>query len=331
MSETTWIEADIIGFMRSATKDSPCALGLLDDCAIIPKDQESVWLISQDSCVEDVHFLTKYFSPKEIAHKTFHTTISDIAAMGGKPEFITLAISLPLGLKTDWVKELVDGFIGCAEEFNVKIIGGDTTRSPGPLFLSATVIGAVAQKNLKKRSSAIAGNLIAICGNFGYASMGFEMLRDEALAKKYPQFIAAQKMPTALIEQGLILGRCSEVTAMMDVSDGILRDVENLCRASNLQAHIDLKKIPVDEAIKKGAQDLGLNALNLVLASGEDYGLLVALDHQAPLSSLNTLIEKVHLRVIGHLSRGNPAIVFENAPDTFIEDPPLVFEHGQKT
>ncbi len=329
MDEKSWIEADVIEIIRNSGTLAGEALGLLDDCAVLSKDENNFLVISQDSAVEGVHFQEKYFTPNEIAHKVFHTTISDIAAMAAVPNFILLAMSLPRGLSATWINVFLNGLVECSDRAAVKILGGDTTRSPGPLFFSATAIGTVEKAHLKKRSTAKSGNLIAITGSFGYAALGLRMLDKPDLACKYPELIQAQKKPVAMIKQGIALGKFKEVTAMLDVSDGVLRDAENLCRASNLQAHIDCRKIPLPEVVRNGSSDLGLSALKTVLEGGEDYGLMVALDHQVDLGMLNQIISCANLTVIGYLTAGKVCIVFDHPPKSILEDPPVVFEHGE--
>jgi thiamine-monophosphate kinase len=328
MPDSPWTENDVISYIRSACLHVPEALGLLDDCAILPKCSDEFWLISQDSCVEGVHFQAQYYSPKEIGHKVFHSTISDIAAMGGNPEFISLGLSLPKGPKKSYVEALLQGFIDSANACNVKIIGGDTTRSPAPIFLSATAFGSVKANHLKKRSTAKPGNLLALTGNFGYASLGLRMLDKPHLAQKYPPLIAAQKTPLAMLENGRLLGKCAAITAMIDVSDGILKDTENLCKASGLQVHLDCQKIPLPNVVINGAHDLELSALKTVLEGGEDYGLMVAIDNLADRNILNEVISAAGLVVIGYFSHGTPSVLLENMPPTLAQNPPTIFEHG---
>lgn len=330
MENKVWTEAQMIDAIRMSKALAPEALGLFDDCAVILKDNEHSFLISQDSSVEGVHFLEQFFSPQEIAHKVFHTTISDIAAMGGIPLYILLALSLPQGRKESWIKAFAHSFSECARKAGVKILGGDTTRSPGGLFISATVIGSVANKFIKKRSTAQPGNLIAITGQFGYAALGLALLDKPELCQKFPTLVAAQKTPCALIERGIMLGQSSAVTAMLDVSDGILRDTENLCKASKLGARLDCEKIPLPAELVDAAKALEVSALKTVLEGGEDYGLMVALDHQADPELLERTVVKAELRIIGYLSSGALAVTLDNAPQSFLENPPVIFEHGGK-
>jgi thiamine-monophosphate kinase len=160
----SWTEGGIIDMLRSFSSAKPEALGFFDDCAVFPQDDESVWLISKDCCVEGVHFLDKYFSPEEIAHKAFHSAVSDIAAMGGKPHYILLGLSLPQVKSMAWAQSFIQSLFLCAETLNISVIGGNTTRSPGPIFCRVTVIGSVQKTHIKKRGGAHPGNLLAVSG-----------------------------------------------------------------------------------------------------------------------------------------------------------------------
>src|SRR5438093_277127 len=103
MNEKSWTEADVIDILRNASLPPSESLGFLDDCAIIPKENDHFWLISKDCSVEGIHFLERFFSAEEIAHKVFHAAVSDIAAMGGTPKYILLGLSIAKGKPMTWV------------------------------------------------------------------------------------------------------------------------------------------------------------------------------------------------------------------------------------
>src|SRR3989338_9343741 len=143
-------ESSLIGFLKSEFSDEN---GIGDDCAILPLDEKTSYVVSKDLLLENVHFDLSYTKPKDLAYKALHVNLSDIAAMGAKPLFVFLGLSIPLSHQ-NYAKSFLKEFASICKKEDVILLGGDTTASKDGLFLSVTVIGAGPTSLLKRRNSA---------------------------------------------------------------------------------------------------------------------------------------------------------------------------------
>jgi len=255
-----------------------------DDAAIIPVGNKQSYVITKDLLIEDVHFRTSYCDPKSLAHKALHVNLSDIAAMCGNPIFILGGISIP-ALKEKYAIEFLKNFVDVCKAQSVELIGGDTTKSPDKLFISITAIGLAQDDNIKYRNKAKLGDLIYYAGNLGYAQLGFRMLESGHDGAEI--FKEAFLRPNALVKEGLWLGQKYDVHAVMDVSDGLFVDLQKLCKASGFSAEINLDNFRLSEEFILECANLGMNAIDVMLTGGEDYGLLFTADSVQCKSSID--------------------------------------------
>ena len=241
-----------------------------DDCAYL-KDLGIV--ISQDSLVEDVHFLRDKITPWQLGWKTASVNISDICASGAEPKYMTVALSLPKGLSTDFVKEFYEGLKSACQ--NVEVVGGDITGSD-KIFISATVIGKTAGRNISSRSNAQIGQKIIVSGVHGSSAAGLKLILS---GKTEPQsLIKAHLEPVAQHELSHTIATVqTSPYAMMDTSDGLMDALSQIAEASNVQMCVDFDKIPFDEEIK-----IFPDWLELVLFGGEEYQLVATVDNPPP-------------------------------------------------
>ncbi|MCM1009910.1 MAG: thiamine-phosphate kinase [Fusobacterium sp.] len=237
-----------------------------DDCAYL-KDLGIV--ISQDSLVEEVHFLRDKITPWQLGWKTASVNISDICASGAEPKYMTVALSLPKDINTDFVKEFYDGLkSACAD---VEIVGGDITGAD-KIFISATVIGKTAGRNISSRSHAQVGQKIFVSGVHGSSAAGLKLILE---GKNAPEkLIKAHLEPVARREISDLLATNQKTAyAMMDTSDGLMDALSQISEASHVQMCVDFDKIPFDQEIK-----IFPDWRELVLFGGEDYQLLATVD-----------------------------------------------------
>jgi thiamine-monophosphate kinase len=268
-----------------------------DDAALLPDVQVgNRYVISKDLLIEDVHFRTGYCTPENLAHKALHVNLSDIAAMGAKPLYILCGISMPSSGQEYAISFL--NLLTCAcKNAGVILLGGDTTASADRLFISITAIGMVPEANIKYRSGAGAGDLICIIGNLGFAHLG--LLHFEQSQVTDIKYINSFLRPEAKIKEGIWLGNQPAVTSMMDVSDGLYIDLKRLAASANKHAVID-----IDLLQSHLTPDV---SLQIALAGGEDYGLLVTICKNSFAELSRTFRQRFDyaLKVVGYITDGD--------------------------
>ena len=253
-----------------------------DDAAVLPRidDAQKRWLITHDLLMEDVHFRLSYHEPMHLAHKALHVNLSDLAAMGATPHSVLLGLSLPVPYQHH-VPMLLEAFADACKKANVLLIGGDTTRSPGPLLLSVTALGQAHPERLTYRHTAKAHQIIAVAGNLGHAHLGLCALESKQQHPDLDPFIEPFLMPKARMLEGAWLAQQAPVSAMMDTSDGLFIDLTRLTEASNLGAELNLDQFKPSDNFIIACRRLNLDPQQTQLVGGEDYGLLCTIDAKA--------------------------------------------------
>ena len=256
----------------SSSKISSGIVGIGDDCAVIPKDNNSSWLISTDNLVEGTHFLFNAILPKDLGYKTIAVNISDIAAMGGFPKFIFLSAAIPQDKLTKrWLKDFAKSVKNICDNYGVEILGGETTASHSNLCLSVTVIGERETKNIKFRKNAQHDDVICITGHTGLSKAGLECI----LNKEYNHDLVKYHInPYIYVKEAAFLSSFEQVHSMMDLSDGLDQDLRKICQASNCSAEINIDDVPISQKLKSFADSRNFNSEQTVLSGGEDYVIL---------------------------------------------------------
>ncbi len=244
-------------------KDSSVALGVGDDAALFSLDQGYQLVTTTDTLTEGVHFNTNT-SAKDIAHKSLAVNLSDIAAMGAKAKYFTLAITLPK-IDKSWLQEFSDSLRQLSMNFKVSLIGGDTTR--GPLNITITMIGIVESSKVLKRSGARPGDGIYVSGTIGDAGYCFWKLSNGLIPSN--QELKRLNCPTPRVKLGLELKNLA--SACIDISDGLEQDLSHILKASSVGAVIEVEKIPITEALHVHIKDT--NDWSIPLCGGDDYEL----------------------------------------------------------
>jgi thiamine-monophosphate kinase len=227
---------------RASQYSSEAILGIGDDTAIVRERAGHERLITADLLVEDVHFKLDYTPLSCLAHKALAVSLSDIAAMGGTPEFSLLTIGIPKSLLTKNWDEFFDGYFALAEKFNVTLIGGDTSSSPDKLVIDSIVMGSCARDKAIRRSAAKIGDAIFVTGTLGASAAGLELLLNGARIYDEKNYsIQAHLLPQPRVEFGM---KAAEIIhSMMDVSDGLAQDLSHICEESNVSAVLDAAQI----------------------------------------------------------------------------------------
>ncbi len=250
-------------YMRPLTMGYKGALQLQDDIAIFPKDKTTDYIVTLDTIVEGVHFLSSA-TPQQIAAKLLGSNLSDIASCGGTPRFYMLTGNLPKGMGHEWLRLFSTEAAKIQKQYGLILLGGDTVRAEGKKFFSATVIGEVPKGKALLRSKAEVGDDIYVSGCIGEAWLGLQILQGKIKHKRSKYYIGKHYAPTPQIELGRQL--TSLATACTDVSDGLLKDLSNICNTSNVSAVLDAENIPL--ALKEPKY------LIPQITGGDDYQLV---------------------------------------------------------
>lgn len=248
-------------------------LGLSDDAALIPGPTDSYWVITTDLLTEGVHFDSRYYKAQELAQKALAVNFSDLAAMGSKPKFIFLSLALPQNTSEEWTRLFLNTLAQESLRNDCVILGGDTTSSKTDLFISLTAIGLVQKDRVKLRSTAQPGDLIYVTGPLGEARLGLEFLSLPSPQAAEKHLITRQKTPQPQIAKGIFLGSKDYVTSMMDLSDGLLLDLEKLVTSSDVGAEVHAP-LPGSPELKHACEKLQRSLLSEQIMGGEDYQLL---------------------------------------------------------
>ena len=273
-------ERRLIEIVRRASRRSPAVrVGIGDDCAVLEPASGSLLLATTDLLIEDVHFRRRWAAPTDIGWKALAVNVSDIAAMGGRPRWGLIALACPDAVTVEEAEGFYAGVQALATEHDVVIVGGDTCASPGGWIVNVTLLGEAVRAPLL-RSTARAGDVIAVTGSLGRSAAGLALLEANPAPAGVPgdaraDVTAAHLRPRPRTREGLWLGEAGGVTAMIDLSDGLATDLGHLCEESAVGARVDLARIPVDGSVREVARALGRDAVRWATGGGEDYELLL--------------------------------------------------------
>ena len=257
-------EFDLIARIRAraAVRDD-VVLGIGDDAALLRVPPGELLVVATDTLNRGVHFPGDT-APADIGWKALAVNLSDLAAMGARPAWCTLALSLPDG-DAAWVDAFLDGFLALAAQHDVALVGGDTTR--GPLSVSVTMHGLVAPDAVLRRDRACVGDDIWVSGHLGDAAAALVQWRAGATID--PRLRARLDRPTPRVALGQALARVAH--ACIDVSDGLLADLGHVCTASAVGAEVDIDALPVSPAL--GESFAGDARRHAQATGGDDYEL----------------------------------------------------------
>ena len=285
-------------------------VGVGDDAAVIEPGRGQQ-VLTTDLLIEGVHFERASISPRDLGAKAVTVNVSDIAAMGGSPRAALAGIGLAPDVEAAWVMELYGGMRDACAEYALSLVGGDTNRAD-LVVVSVTLVGEVSPGRAVTRSAARIGDAIVVTGALGAAAGGLALSRAQpaamtaALSSPWGRaLLDALARPVARVGEGQTLAQ-SGAHAMMDLSDGLAKDLSRLCLASGVGARVELVTVPVAEPLRAGAASLGVDALELALGGGEDYELVATLDPTDAEAARRVLDERfgVTLTTVGTIIEG---------------------------
>jgi thiamine-monophosphate kinase len=276
-------ERALIERIRRRLPPPPPALvvGPGDDAAVVTPTRGALQVLTTDAMVEGVHFDRRFSSLADVGYKALAVNVSDLAAMGARPEFALLSFILPDTLSQDDVDALLEGLLEMAASARVTIAGGNISRSPGPLVVDVTAIGSVRPRRGLTRAGGRPGDALYVTGSIGAAAAGLRWLRavENAEITQDGEMVACaarHRRPEPRVRVGQLLGRNRAASACMDLSDGLADAVRQMTEASGTGATIDAAALPIDPAVSSWFRAQGLDPIVSALAGGDDYELLFA-------------------------------------------------------
>lgn len=278
--------------------------GVDDDAAVIDHDGRVVAAV--DTLVDGVHFDGRFSTLADVGFKAVAVNVSDLAAMGALPVAGLISLQRPSDMSVADVRALYDGLREAADRWGCPLVGGDTVTSP-VLTVSVSVVGRlVDERVILRRDGALPGDLVAVIGGLGEAAAGLEALRHglSDLLAAHPELARAHRRPVALtgaVTPMVVAG----VSAAVDVSDGLGRDLGHVARQSGVGIRLDAGRLPSSAGVEAVAARLGLDPLDLVVGGGEDQALAVSLP-PARLGRLDAALDGAGLRarVVGQVVDG---------------------------
>jgi len=308
-------------------------VGIGDDAAVLRQDSSTDLLFCSDLSVEGVHFRTEWAPPGVIGRKALAVTLSDIAAMGGQPRFALASVAFGQGSAMQFIEQLLSGMFDLAAALGVSLVGGDTSASPGPLFIDASAIGVCERGRAITRSGARPGDLVYVTGELGGSALGLSLLRmgyrlgveggnQEDAARQAA--IKRHLFPEPRVRAGQMIGQARLATAMIDISDGLATDLRHIAEESKCGVVVHGKLLPMagpliqlwSSAATEGEKD----PLQIALASGEEYELAFCARPEAA-SSIRDLLDKLKLPItlIGEVIEGQGLIVEQDGQPVKID------------
>jgi thiamine-monophosphate kinase len=249
-------------------------IGIGDDSCVFKTSAEVASLLTTDMLVEQIHFLLEAIPPYQLGRKSLAVNMSDIAAMGGTPKEAVLSVAIPDTVDLEYLDALYDGMKAMAKEFEVNLLGGDTTSSPGPLIINIALVGEAQKEEVLYRSTAKVGDVVFLTGPVGSAAAGLDIILKGRGADEWEELIEAHHNPYPQIKTGRIIASMKVANSLIDVSDGVAADLGHICTESKLGAIIEEEMIPTTAQFRAYCAKFQENSRHLSLHVGEDYVLL---------------------------------------------------------
>jgi len=242
-----------------------------DDAAAIEPVRGALEVLTTDAQVEGVHFDRRFVPPDAIGHRALAVNLSDLAAMGARPRAALLSMALPSSLEIAAFDQIVDGILGLAARYRVSLIGGNLTRTAGPIVLDVTATGTVHRRKILTRSGARAGDDVYVTGTLGDAAVGLLRLQeDHTDADSAARYLR----PDPRVRAGLLLGRNRAATSCMDLSDGLADGVRQIAQASSVGITLDAAALPITAEVKAWLSRHDRDPIDLILRGGDDLELI---------------------------------------------------------
>ena len=280
-----------------------------DDSAVLESSEKQT-LITTDLLIEGVHFDLSYMPLKHLGYKAVVVNLSDVYAMNGAAEQITVSIAVSNRFPLEAIEELYAGIQLACETYHIDLIGGDTTSSTKGMLISVTAVGKANKEDVVYRNGANETDLIVVSGDLGAAYLGLQVLEREKQVFKvnpnnqpdldnYTYLIERQLKPEARKDiSSLLKDMDVKPTAMIDISDGLSSEIMHICSQSKVGCKIYEDKIPLDPQVISACEEFDIDSTMVALSGGEDYELLFTV----PIADFDKVKGNPHLSVIGHIT-----------------------------
>ena len=265
--------------------DASLVIGIGDDAAVVAPTRNAQTVLTTDSQVEGVHFERRFSAPADIGYRALAVNLSDLAAMGAKPRWALLSLALPDAMQVADVEALAGGVADLARQHDVRVIGGNLTRSPSGLVVDITAVGEVRPRRVLTRSGARPGDALYVSGTLGAAGAGLQSLRlgtevgpgtEVPPGTEVASAVARYRRPQARVRLGVAIANARAARAAIDLSDGLADAAQQLAEASGCGVEIEAEALPVDPAARAFWEATGQDPVTQALSSGDDYELLFA-------------------------------------------------------
>lgn len=289
--------------------------GIGDDAAVLDASKKQT-LVTTDLLIEGVHFDLSYMPLKHLGYKAVMVNLSDVYAMNGTAEQITVSIAVSNRFPLEAIEELYSGIQLACETYKVDLVGGDTTSSTKGILISVTAIGKVEKEDIVLRSGAKETDLIVVSGDLGAAYLGLQVLEREKQVfnvdpnnqpdlDSYTYLIERQLKPEARRDvAGFLKELAIKPTAMIDISDGLSSEIMHICSQSKVGCKIYEEKLPLDPQVISACEEFNLDSTMVALSGGEDYELLFT----APIADFEAIKGNPNFSIIGHITAENQGL-----------------------
>ena len=287
-------------FTEQTVKRKDVLLGIGDDCAVITSTQKQNIVVTTDTLVAGVHFPLST-PARAIGHKAVAVNLSDIAAMGAKPSWLSLAITLP-EVDSVWPSEFCAGVFDLCEYYNVELIGGDTTQ--GPLSITITAQGLTPENKYLSRSGAKAGDWLYVTGEIGDAALALQQINQDVSLK--PDLIDPIRSKLDYPKPRVLAGQTLReyASAAIDISDGLSSEIMHICSQSKVGCKVYEDKLPLDPQVISTCEEFELDSTMIALSGGEDYELLFTV----PISDFDKIKGNPNFSIIGHITENSQGL-----------------------
>jgi len=309
-------------------------IGIGDDAAVIESESGTLTAVTTDTLVEGVHFELNFSKPFDIGHKALAINLSDLAAMGATPRYFVLSLGLPSMFLLRDFDALLSGLLELSTRYRVNLIGGNVTRSSGPLFIDITAFGGVKRRRILTRHTARVGDELYVSGTIGSAAAGLtwlqqhtpKQLTSEHLAKCRQQYLR----PEPRVRLGTLLGKNRITHTCIDLSDGLAEGVRQLASTSGLGVIINAAALPIEPEARTWFERQKFDPVIRSLKGGDDYELLFTVPPNSGrnLAAIQRLVKDLPLTSIGYITKEPSLVLRRNGRN---EQLPQGYQHFRET
>jgi thiamine-monophosphate kinase len=295
-------------------------IGIGDDAAIVTPSRNAQTVLTTDAQIEGVHFDRRFSTPADIGHRALAVNLSDLAAMGATPRWALLSLAMPGDFAVEDVETLVAALARLAARHGTRVVGGNLSKSPGPLMVDVVAVGEAKPRRVLTRSGGRPGDELFVTGTIGAAAAGLQMLRTPVEGVSPGGCIERYLRPEPRVRFGVAMANNRAARAAIDLSDGLADAADQLATASGCGVELDAAALPIDAAAREWWKARGQDDVLQAIGGGDDYELLLAIPRawggrlrhvrhrvaQPELTKIGRLTKDRHSRVLVREGRKEP-------------------------